>query len=188
MIHLILGGARSGKSSFALQEAELLINEQRLNPVFIATATASDDEMTARIERHKNERGEHWQLREVPLDLVGELNKASAQDLLLIDCLTLWLNNQLYLRPDDDPALATQQITDALNGCQATVLLIANEVGLGVIPMGEVSRIFVDQAGWLNQAIGRIADRVTFVAAGLPLNLKSTQSLKDKKSLKGKQS
>ena len=175
MIHLILGGARSGKSAFALKEAESLIIEKRLNPVFIATATASDDEMAARIERHKNERGEHWQLREVPLDIVSELNNADKQDLLLIDCLTLWLNNQLYLRPDDDPALATQQLTDALNGCQATVLLIANEVGLGVIPMGEVSRTFVDHAGWLNQAIGRIADRVTFVAAGLPLELKGSQ-------------
>ena len=178
MIHLILGGARSGKSSFALKEAEQLINEENLNAVFVATATASDDEMVARIERHKQERGEHWQLREVPLDLVNELNNANEKDLLLIDCLTLWLNNQLYLRPEDDPALATQQLTDALNGCQASVLLIANEVGLGVIPMGEVSRIFVDQAGWLNQAIGRIADRVTFVAAGLPLELKGSHSLK----------
>jgi len=90
----------------------------------------------------------------------------------LVDCLTLWLNNQLYHFPEQDVEQLFENLATALSDCSADVVLIANEVGLGVIPVGEVSRQFVDAAGWLNQAVARVADKVTFVAAGLPMTLK----------------
>ena len=172
MIHLILGGARSGKSSYALTSAEQYIAPRKLRPVFIATATASDEEMRLRITRHKQERGDHWQLEEIPLALAERITNALPNELLLIDCLTLWLNNLFFMTPDDDPAQGVAALKSALDGCQADVVLIANEVGLGVIPMGDITRRYVDQAGWMNQALAAIADKVTFVAAGLPMTLK----------------
>jgi adenosylcobinamide kinase / adenosylcobinamide-phosphate guanylyltransferase len=182
MIHLILGGARSGKSRLALAQAELLASAgQRRRKYLIATATALDAEMQQRIQRHQAERGDDWLVAEIPLALAACLRQSfeDVRPVILVDCLTLWLNNQLYQDPGQDFSHLLADLIDALQHCPADVLLVANEVGLGVIPMGEVSRTFVDQAGWLNQAIAAIADKVTFVVAGLPVTLKNTTGTHD---------
>ncbi|MFT2090349.1 bifunctional adenosylcobinamide kinase/adenosylcobinamide-phosphate guanylyltransferase [Paraglaciecola sp. 2405UD69-4] len=174
MIHLILGGARSGKSRFALNEALKLSNASNLAVTYVATATAFDTEMQTRIAHHKAERPKKWGLAEVPLDLEGFLAKTTEAppQVLLIDCLTLWLNNQLFSNPEQDFNALFSNLIIALKANPSDIFLVANEVGLGVIPMGEVSRQFVDQAGWLNQELAKKADKVTFVAAGLPMVLK----------------
>ncbi|MFK4754012.1 MULTISPECIES: bifunctional adenosylcobinamide kinase/adenosylcobinamide-phosphate guanylyltransferase [Oceanospirillaceae] len=172
MIHLILGGARSGKSRYGLAVASALAIQQGVDQYFVATATPFDDEMTSRIERHQQERGEDWQLAEVPLALAEYLNQQSGTGVILVDCLTLWLNNQFYHLPEQDFPALFAQMTQALQQCRMDVVLIANEIGFGVVPAGGVSRAFVDQAGWLNQALAAIADRVTLVVAGLPLTVK----------------
>ena len=172
MIHLVLGGARSGKSRFALQAAEMLALQQQLDCTFVATATALDDEMAARIQRHQQERSQYWQLAEVPLALEDYFVKAEGAGVVLVDCLTMWLNNQLYHYPDQDFAVLFRRLIAAMQNSRRQIVLVANEVGLGVIPMGEITRRFVDQAGWLNQAVAAAADRVTLITAGLPLTLK----------------
>ena len=172
MLHFILGGARSGKSRFAQQQA-IELSERTHKPVtYIATATAIDEEMRQRIERHQQERPDHWQLLEEPLMLVDALASVNKEHIILIDCLTLWLNNQLYHFPDQDFAQLLESLTLALTNAEQDVILVANEVGLGIIPMGEVSRQFVGQAGWLNQTLAAMVDKVSFVAAGLPMTLK----------------
>ncbi len=183
MLHLIIGGARSGKSNFALQQALNLSQQSGKNVTFVATATATDTEMAKRIMRHQQERPAHWALAEVPLNLTEYIEqysdkgvtKDSEQAILLIDCLTLWLNNQLYHQPQQDFGMLFQGFIQALRASKSSVIMVANEVGLGIIPMGDVTRKFVDQAGWLNQAVASIADQVTFVAAGLPMALKRPQ-------------
>ncbi len=168
MLTLILGGARSGKSG----HAQHLAGASGLAVTVIATAWAGDAEMAARIARHQAERPAHWQTVEEPFALAGTLaGCADAGRCLVVDCLTLWLLNLLeagetvFQRERDD-------LLERLPSLPGHVVLVANEVGLGVIPMGELSRRFVDEAGRLNQALSRIADRVVFVAAGLPMVLK----------------
>ncbi|MEP2653747.1 MAG: bifunctional adenosylcobinamide kinase/adenosylcobinamide-phosphate guanylyltransferase [Paraglaciecola sp.] len=177
MIHLILGGARSGKSQFALNEVKRLSASHNLAVTFVATATAIDAEMQTRITHHQAERPKDWDLAEIPLDLQSFLTKTqgSPPQILLIDCLTLWLNNQLFAAPTQDFSVLSARLIEALVTSPCDIFLVANEVGLGVIPMGEVSRQFVDQAGWLNQALAAKADAVTFVAAGLPMTLKKVE-------------
>ena len=164
-VTLILGGARSGKSARALTLAP---SRPR---VFVATAEALDDEMANRIALHKAERGEGWDLVEAPLDLVGALQAKSHGDAtLVIDCLTLWLSNLMH--HERDVEVETQAICDALDNAEGRVILVSNEIGLGLSPMEPLSRAFRDAQGRLNQRIAATADRVEFVAAGLPLVLK----------------
>lgn len=177
MIHLILGGARSGKSSFALEQVKALAKASSKKVTFVATATSLDAEMSARIERHKSERPATWKLVEVPLELaksIQALHQQDQQQIILIDCLTLWLNNQLFTNPTQDFKVLFSELIKVLEDSHCDIFLVSNEVGLGVIPMGEISRQFVDQAGWLNQAIATVANKVTFVAAGLPMTLKGS--------------
>lgn len=174
MIELILGGARSGKSGLAEQRAQ----DSRLAVTYIATAQALDAEMATRIAHHQARRPDDWALIEEPLHLARTLAQHAAFDrCLLVDCLTLWLSNVL-LAAESKPAGSTlmQETTallDVLPQLPGRVILVSNEVGLGIIPLGEITRQFVDEAGRLNQRVAAIADRVTFVAAGLPLALKS---------------
>lgn len=168
---LVLGGARSGKSRIAQE----LASAAQLPVVYIATATALDEEMTARIEHHQHNRPSEWRLRECPLDLATALQEETQQSqTILVDCLTLWLNNQLFEYPEQDFSALFDTLVNSLNTNNANVIFVANEVGLGIIPLGEVSRKFVDEAGRLNQRLAQIADKVLFVAAGLPLALKDT--------------
>ncbi len=161
-ITLILGGARSGKSARALA----LAAPPR---AFIATAEAGDGEMAERIARHKAERGEDWALIEAPLDLPAALNEAGERA-ALVDCLTLWLAN--LMAAGREPEAETARLIAALRAAQGPVILVSNEIGLGLVPMEPLSRRFRDEQGRLNQRIAAAADRVEFVAAGLPLRLK----------------
>lgn len=211
MIHLVLGGARSGKSRYG----EALVRQYTalgFDACYVATAQALDDEMATRIAKHQAGRaddGIEWQLFEESLALTALLKRlAKPGRVILVDCLTLWLTNQLLasnLNIDDDPAPTEWNATDFAVSTSATstfgnsisddkahaswqaektafvdslvelegvVILISNEVGSGIVPLGELSRQFVDEAGWLNQAVATLADNVTLVVAGLPLALK----------------
>ena len=168
MLTLILGGARSGKS----RHAQTLAEASGRAVTVVATARAGDAEMAARIARHRAERPAHWRTVEEPRALADALAGLDRADgLVLVDCLTLWLLNLLEAGEEvfrrERVALLAR-----LPGLAGEVVLVANEVGLGVVPLGELSRRFVDEAGWLNQALARQADRVVFVAAGLPVPLK----------------
>lgn len=165
---LILGGARSGKSSLAERLAK-----SSESVTYIATATAFDPEMAERIKLHQQQRPKSWLLIECPLLLNETLQQLSGKgQTVLIDCLTLWLNNQLYHYPEQDFALTRQLLADAVCQFEGKLILVSNEVGMGLVPIGELNRIFVDQQGWLNQQLATVCDDVVFVAAGLPLYLK----------------
>lgn len=169
MMTLVLGGARSGKSRFAQQ----LAIDGNLPVVYLATATASDSEMAARIVHHQQNRPAEWRVRECPLDLIEALQEETQQShTILVDCLTLWLNNQLFNNPQQDFPELFNQLLAAINSSNANIIFVANEVGLGIIPLGEITRQFVDEAGRLNQLLAQQADKVFFIAAGLPLCLK----------------
>lgn len=170
-VHLILGGARSGKSSLA----EKLAKATGKHVVYIATATIYDDEMQQRINRHINDRPSHWTTVEEPLQLSQVLQQYGSEDVcILVDCLTLWLTNVLMLEQESITDYKTKLLTQltAFNQLPATVILVSNEVGQGIVPMGELSRRFVDEAGWLHQDIAQLAQKVTMVVAGLPMTLK----------------
>ncbi|MEO3736271.1 bifunctional adenosylcobinamide kinase/adenosylcobinamide-phosphate guanylyltransferase [Shewanella baltica] len=204
MIHLVLGGARSGKSRYG----EALVRQYTalgFDACYVATAQALDDEMATRIAKHQAGRtddGIEWQLFEESLALTALLKRlAKPGRVILVDCLTLWLTNQLLAssaKIDDEPASTERHATDFIPSASSTsndealaswqaeksafvdslaelegvVVLISNEVGSGIVPLGELSRQFVDEAGWLNQAVAALADNVTLVVAGLPLALK----------------
>lgn len=163
-VTLILGGARSGKTMRALS----LTKPPR---AYVATAEPHDDEMAKRIEAHKSERGEDWGLIEAPLDLGAAIREHAAPGAtLLIDCLTLWLSN--LMAADRDPAGETGQLLAALAEAPGAMILVSNEIGLGLVPMEPLSRAFRDAQGRLNQRVAAAADRVEFIAAGLPIRLK----------------
>ena len=186
MIHLVIGGARSGKSSFAEKEVLSLSTLENRQAVYIATATAGDSEMQNRINQHQCQRQlNDWQLLECPLALAELFISLEKQSVYLLDCLTLWLTNVLMqadakCSSEQDKLLAmsafieqqVEQITQTLSQAELDIIIVTNEVGQGIVPMGEQTRLFVDHAGWLNQAIAKIADKVTLVTAGIPLQLK----------------
>ncbi|MCG2841620.1 bifunctional adenosylcobinamide kinase/adenosylcobinamide-phosphate guanylyltransferase [Sandaracinobacter sp. RS1-74] len=164
---LVLGGARSGKSRRAQAIAEGL-GPRRL---FIATAEAFDDEMAERIRRHRADRDASWQTVEVPRDLPGAiLAQATAGRPILVDCLTLWLSNLLL--GDADLETAGEALAQAVLECAAPLVMVANEVGFGIVPENALARRFRDAAGRLNQRIAAAADTVELVVAGLPWPLK----------------
>lgn len=163
MKQLILGGARSGKSRLA----ETLAEQTGLNVVYIATATIEDDEMRERIEHHRQRRPAHWTLAESPYALTDTLKlHASPEHCLLVDCLTLWLSNQLCA--GNDLTSLRDQLIHTVQALPGQLILVSNEVGMGIVPMGELSRRFVDEAGWLHQALAQHCDRVILTVAGLP--------------------
>lgn len=165
--HLILGGARSGKSRYAQSLAEAFDG----GLIFIATGEAFDDEMAERIDRHRADRGPRWQTVEAPLALGDAIRAHAAPDkLLLIDCLTLWVSNLMHA--ECDIASATDDMIAAMVEAPGPVILVSNEIGLGIVPDNALARRFRDEAGRVNQAVAAAANEVSFVAAGLPLRLK----------------
>lgn len=166
MLHLILGGARSGKTRYALQQIE-----QNAAPWFyVATAEGHDEEMRQRIQRHQAERGPNWQTIECPIALSQAIDQAGSAP-LLIDCLTLWLTNMMI--HDHHIPSAQKQFLDRLSSrVSAPTVLVANEVGLGIVPDNALARQFRDHAGHLHQLLAQQADRVTMMVAGLPLKVK----------------
>ena len=182
MAELILGGARSGKSALA----ERLAADSGRRVIYVATAEAGDGEMATRIAHHRARRPAAWGLVEEPLALAATLRRLAAPDTcLLVDCLTLWLSNLLFRgqagqqaeagQPIACPLLAdeTTALVDTLPQLPGRVLLVSNEVGWGIVPMGAVSRLFADEQGRLNQRVAAVSTHVTLVAAGLPLVLKA---------------
>lgn len=168
MVELILGGARSGKSALAEQRA----SEGGRQVVYIATAEAGDEEMAERIAHHRERRPEAWLSVEEPLALAAVLAENAAADrAVIVDCLTLWLSN---LMAADEARLndEREQLLRLLPSLPGRVVLVSNEVGLGIVPDNPLARRFRDEAGWLNQRVAEQAARVTFVAAGLPMILK----------------
>lgn len=170
-MELILGGARSGKSALA----EKLARESCLAVSYIATATAGDGEMSERIAHHQARRPAAWRVVEEPIRLAAALRANAALDrCLIVDCLTLWLNN--LLASDDESLFRRERevLLQTLPTLPGRILLVSNEVGLGIVPLGELSRRFCDEAGRLHQDLARTCDRAVFVAAGLPLVLKGS--------------
>lgn len=176
---LILGGAKSGKSLYA----ENLAIQSKKKLVYIATAQAHDSEMAQRISLHQQRRtqqGVEWLTIEEPMALVKVLQQleCNQQDgcnsLILIDCLTLWLSNLLCNLTKEQQQTEISDLLDFLLPCQIDMIFVSNETGLGIIPMNQLSREFIDLAGSLHQRIAQVCDRVIFTVAGLPLVLKGT--------------
>lgn len=178
---LIIGGARSGKSALAERRAAA----SGLRVVYVATAEARDGEMSRRIAHHRQRRPADWGLAEETLHLAATLRRLAAPDTcLLVDCLTLWLSNLLFAgeaarqaeagQPVNCPLLTDEiaALEEGLPQLPGQIILVSNEVGWGIVPMHPVSRLFADEQGRLNQRIAAVCDRVTLVAAGLPVELK----------------
>ena len=164
---LVLGGARSGKSRHAQARAEAIEGEL----VFVATAQAFDDEMRERIGHHQADRGPRWRTIEEPIDVVGVIDREAAPGrVLLIDCLTLWTSNLMFA--ESDIAVEAKALADAIGRAGGPIILVANEVGLGIVPDNALARQFRDAAGTINQVIAAAVDEALFMAAGLPLKLK----------------
>jgi adenosylcobinamide kinase/adenosylcobinamide-phosphate guanylyltransferase len=175
---LVLGGARSGKSAFA----ERILLESKCAPTYLATATASDEEMLARIQRHRHDRGEAWETIEEPLDIVDALKRESEKGRgVLVDCLTLWLSN-LFMEacPIDNEIDRLAAFLQAISAQgqipsqqdRGGIVLVSAEIGLGLVPESKLGRDFRDAQGRLNQKVAAVVPTVIFVAAGLPLYLK----------------
>ena len=164
----VIGGARSGKSRYAQARAEAAGGD----PVFIATAEAFDDEMHERIARHQADRDARWSTVEAPRELPAAIDALSGGEaVVLVDCLTLWVSNLLLA--DADIRAAGEQLCDAIVRFDGTLILVANEVGLGIVPDNALARRFRDAAGRLNQSVAGVVREVVLLTAGLPLTLKS---------------
>jgi adenosylcobinamide kinase/adenosylcobinamide-phosphate guanylyltransferase len=165
---LVLGGARSGKSRFA----EALVEADAPRALYVATAEPGDTEMVARIAHHRGRRGPRWETIEAPLDLARDLRRVARPERpVLVDCLTLWLSNILHAGRDVDAAI--DEFVGVLPRLEGKAVLVANEVGFGIVPENALARAFRDHAGRLNQRVAAAAQRVVLVAAGLPLTLKA---------------
>ncbi len=170
-ITLVTGGCRSGKSRYAQELAESL-GPMR---VMLATAEALDDEMRDRIARHQADRRDGWRTIEAPIDIVAHLDHPG--EVLLVDCLTLWVSNLLCTDATDaELEAASLALVARLQTVSGPVILVTNEVGLGIVPMNKLARRFRDQSGFLAQRIARIADRVVLCVTGIPMVIKDTST------------
>ena len=169
--HLVLGGARSGKTKFAEKLALSLTKDTKKPPVYIATAQAFDTEMRDRIDSHKYERGDRFKTLECPLGIDEPLINASTDEVILIDCLTLFVSNLLCAERFDQNKIGL--FKEAVKITKARLIIVSNETGLGVVPDNKLAREFRDVAGKLNQDIASISDRVTLIVAGLEMPLKT---------------
>ncbi|CAM3200822.1 adenosylcobinamide kinase /adenosylcobinamide-phosphate guanylyltransferase [Paracoccus aminovorans] len=168
-ITLVTGGARSGKSALAEGLAA------RGGPgarIYIATSEPGDEEMARRIALHRDRRGPDWHTVEAPRDLAGALAASDGQGVRLVDCLTLWLSN---LMAEGDPTPQVHRLCEVLGAQHSPVVLVTNELGLGIVPENALARRFRDEHGWMNQAVAAIADDVWMAVSGLPLRLKPTR-------------
>ena len=169
-VYFITGGARSGKSAFAEKIAAGIVGKR----AYLATAQALDAEMVARIEHHRQRRGSSWDTFEEPLAVAELLNKLSGRyEVVLLDCLTLWLSN-VMAHSDGDEAVSRQSdlLVEAIKDLKGTCLIVSNEVGLGIVPDNALGHRFRDLAGFVNQRVARAADEAYLLAAGIPVKLK----------------
>lgn len=166
---LVLGGTRSGKSQYAQRLAEAWWSR----PLYLATAEVLDAEMAARVKLHQQQRGNRWACVEEPLDVAGAIARtAPDRDGMLLDCVTIWLTNVLLKEGEAAVQVRKDALLAALGSTQRDVILVSNEVGMGVVPESKLGRQFRDLQGWANQDLAAVADTVVFVVAGLPLFLK----------------
>ncbi|MBI5328887.1 MAG: bifunctional adenosylcobinamide kinase/adenosylcobinamide-phosphate guanylyltransferase [Deltaproteobacteria bacterium] len=181
---LVLGGARSGKSAYALKLAESR-SDKRL---YLATAQAIDKEMTERIRKHKKGRGNNWTTIEEPINVIDVIRKGKKNDVLLLDCLTLWISNLMHKKSEvrglpQNASIVGQkseviykninQLASACKQSKANIIIVSNEVGMGIVPDNPMARQFRDIAGYANQKIAEAADEVYFVAAGIGIKIKN---------------
>ena len=167
--YLVLGGVRSGKSRYA----ERIAAESKKEVIYIATAEALDEEMQVRIKQHQADRPSYWTTIEEPLALADTLNECASPDhILLVDCLTLWLTNLLSLDDSKRVTKEINQLIEVLSTPPGDIILVSNEVGMGIIPMGELTRQYVDESGRLHQRLGQVSKHVTLIVAGLAQQLK----------------
>ncbi|MBS0012796.1 MAG: bifunctional adenosylcobinamide kinase/adenosylcobinamide-phosphate guanylyltransferase [Desulfobacterales bacterium] len=169
-VHLVLGGCRSGKSSHALALAGARTGEKN---IFVATCMPADDEMQARVVRHQQERDPQWQTVEEPLELARVIREYGGADVILVDCLTLWISNLMAGHKDDDKVM--EQVRDlgcALDDAACPVFLVSNEVGAGIVPENAMARRFRDLAGFVNQHAAQCARHVTWMVAGIAVEIK----------------
>lgn len=165
--HLVLGGARSGKSRFGEQIAK----DSGLEVIYVATAQAYDNEMVKRIEQHKLDRPDHWQSIEEPVNLPQIIeDNSDSKNIILVDCLTLWLMNLLDAKLDIPREV--DALLNALSKSSGAVVMVSNEITMGVVPMGEMSRQYVDELGRMHQRIAQQAHNVTLMVAGIPMAIK----------------
>ena len=170
MKHLVLGGVRSGKSAFAEQQ----IAATGKSVCYIATSQVWDEEMASRVALHQQRRPAAWQLVEEPIQLAATLAKWNqADNAVIIECLSLWMSNLLCLEDEEVFALESQAFLTEVAGFSGDLVIVSSEVGLGVMPMNKLARRFADEIGTMNQKLANLTERVTFVAAGLPMPLKS---------------
>jgi adenosylcobinamide kinase/adenosylcobinamide-phosphate guanylyltransferase len=168
-ITFITGGARSGKSSFALKQASRIAGKK----AYIATAEALDEEMRKRIEDHRKQRGKEWDTFEEPLMIAEVIKKIGDQyDTLVLDCLTLWLSNIIHSNLIIEAEI--ERLISSLLTNHTSIFIVSNEVGMGIVPENEMARKFRDMAGLLNQKVAGAADEVYIVVAGIPLRIKGT--------------
>ena len=163
---LVLGGINSGKSAFA----ESLITNQTTTPYYVATSVVLDQETRDKVNTHQNMRGPNWHTIEEPVDLATALEQIPTASVVLVDCLTMWLNNLMHHELDVDET--TQHLLDTVARSELDITFVSNEVGLGGISENALTRKFARLQGTLNQKIAEQSDRVAFVAAGLPMWLK----------------
>ena len=163
----VLGGAASGKSLYA----ESLVTDTGAPRVYIATGEAWDDEMRAKIAAHVDQRGPGWRTIEAPLNVAPALASVAENEIALLDCATMWMSNQMMAENDLDTE--TARLLEALATCKGKVVVVSNEVGMGIVPENTLARRFRDVQGRLNKRLAAAADTVLFVAAGLPLTLKA---------------
>ena len=167
----VLGGCRSGKSSYALETAQKFSGDNR---VFIATCIPHDDEMKQRVARHQAERSQAWETVEAPLLLPEAITeKSRTADAIIIDCLTLWVSNLLMESTDSKKLeMPIPRLTEAIENSQCALVLVSNEVGHGIVPENKLARQFRDQVGFVNQAVAGCADEVIWTVAGIPVTIK----------------
>jgi adenosylcobinamide kinase / adenosylcobinamide-phosphate guanylyltransferase len=182
--HLILGGARSGKTRHALNVATAMAASCGGDVVYVATAEAGDSEMEDRIRRHRFERPAHWRTLEAPRQLAQVLTSVSSESVVIVDCLTLWLSNALMRDFREDAPMSELPTWSAeraelmrhLESARPGIVLVSNEVGGGIVPMAPIARRFQSEQGWLNQAVASVCEHVTLVVAGIPMTIKSKPS------------
>ena len=170
--HLILGGARSGKSLFAENLALQIYNQAAKNSqlYYLATCEAADAEMRARVLKHKQRRDDGWINVEQPLDIATFLQSNASNAVILVDCLTLWINNLIYHKYDVEPAF--ERLYKVLETSETDIIFVSNELGMGLVPETKLGREFRDFQGLLNQQLAQKVDKVALIVAGLPLWLK----------------
>jgi adenosylcobinamide kinase / adenosylcobinamide-phosphate guanylyltransferase len=167
---LITGGCRSGKSRFALDYA----NQHFSKKIYLATCEALDEEMGQRIEHHKKMRSPEWQTIEEPIEIVNKIRRYGDEvDVILLDCITLWLSNLLMRRKNDlDIMDEVNRLIDTINQGQTSLILVSNEVGMGIVPADPLSRRFRDLSGMANQKIAEVVNTVILTVSGIPIFLK----------------